>query len=84
MSTDDNTQQETGLEVDDFSGTETTGHTWDEDLVELNAPLPSWWLYLFHITIVFSIIYIVLYPGLGNALVGTGGRYGGPVRACRG
>jgi len=44
----------------------TTGHTWDEDLVELNSPLPSWWLYLFHITIVFSIIYIVLYPGLGN------------------
>jgi len=43
-----------------------TGHVWDEDLVELNAPLPKWWLNLFHITIVFSLIYLVLFPGLGN------------------
>jgi cytochrome c oxidase cbb3-type subunit 3 len=44
----------------------TTGHTWDEDLVELNSPLPRWWLILFHLTIVFSLVYLVLYPGLGN------------------
>lgn len=43
-----------------------TGHVWDEDLVELNAPLPRWWLHLFHITIVFALLYLVLYPGLGN------------------
>lgn len=43
-----------------------TGHVWDEDLTELNAPLPRWWLHLFNITIVFSLIYLVLYPGLGN------------------
>ena len=44
----------------------TTGHTWDEDLEELNNPLPRWWLYLFHATIVFTLVYFVLYPSLGN------------------
>lgn len=50
------------------SGTpvETTGHSWDEDLVELNNPLPRWWIWLFYITIVFSLAYLVLYPGLGT------------------
>jgi len=43
-----------------------TGHVWDENLVELNAPLPRWWLHLFNITIVFALVYLVLYPGLGN------------------
>lgn len=43
-----------------------TGHTWDEDLTELNHPLPRWWMWLFYITIVFSIVYLVLYPGLGS------------------
>jgi cytochrome c oxidase cbb3-type subunit 3 len=42
------------------------GHVWDEDLEELNNPLPSWWLNLFYITLVFSIVYLVLYPGLGT------------------
>ncbi len=44
----------------------TTGHTWDEDLTELNNPLPRWWMWLFYITIVFSVVYLVLYPGLGS------------------
>lgn len=42
-----------------------TGHTWD-GLSEYNNPLPRWWLYMFYITIVFSLIYLVLYPGLGR------------------
>jgi cytochrome c oxidase cbb3-type subunit 3 len=42
------------------------GHVWDEDLEELNNPLPSWWLNMFYITLVFAIIYLVLYPGLGT------------------
>jgi cytochrome c oxidase cbb3-type subunit 3 len=42
------------------------GHVWDEDLEELNNPLPSWWLNLFYITLVFGIIYLLLYPGLGT------------------
>jgi hypothetical protein len=43
-----------------------TGHVWDENLVELNAPLPRWWLHLFNITIVFALVYMALFPGLGN------------------
>lgn len=44
----------------------TTGHVWDENLQEYNNPLPRWWMMLFYITIVFSLIYLVLYPGLGR------------------
>ncbi len=46
---------------------ETTGHTWDVDLTELNNPLPRWWMWLFVITVVFSFVYLWLYPGLGSA-----------------
>ena len=45
---------------------ETTGHVWDDDLTELNTPMPRWWMWLFYITIVFALIYLVLYPGLGS------------------
>lgn len=45
---------------------DTTGHVWDGDLQEYNNPLPRWWLWLFYLTVVFSVIYLVLYPGLGN------------------
>ena len=45
---------------------ETTGHSWDEDLGEYNNPLPRWWMWLFWITIVFSLVYLALYPGLGS------------------
>jgi cytochrome c oxidase cbb3-type subunit 3 len=44
----------------------TTGHVWDVDLKEMNNPLPRWWLWLFVITVVFSGIYLALYPGLGR------------------
>jgi cytochrome c oxidase cbb3-type subunit 3 len=39
---------------------------WDEDLQELNNPLPKWWLNLFYITLVFGIGYLALFPGLGT------------------
>lgn len=45
---------------------ETTGHQWDETLAEYNNPLPRWWLWLFYITLVFGLVYLVLYPGLGS------------------
>jgi cytochrome c oxidase cbb3-type subunit 3 len=48
------------------SGSETTGHTWDEDLGEFNNPLPRWWMWLFYLTIVFALVYLALYPGLGS------------------
>jgi cytochrome c oxidase cbb3-type subunit III len=45
---------------------DTTGHTWDEGLTELNSPMPRWWMWMFYITIVFGVGYLVLYPGLGS------------------
>jgi cytochrome c oxidase cbb3-type subunit 3 len=44
----------------------TTGHVWDGDLREMNNPLPRWWAWLFVLTVIFALIYLVLYPGLGN------------------
>ena len=44
----------------------TTGHMWDENLSEYNNPLPLWWLWLFILTIVFSLVYLVVFPGLGS------------------
>ncbi len=43
-----------------------TGHVWDETLAEYNNPLPRWWLWLFNITLVFALVYLALYPGLGK------------------
>jgi len=51
---------------DEENATGSTGHVWDEDLVELNNPLPRWWLQLFYITIAFAFIYLALFGGLGN------------------
>ncbi|VAW39892.1 Cytochrome c oxidase (cbb3-type) subunit CcoP [hydrothermal vent metagenome] len=53
------------MKTEDHEQGETTGHVWD-GIEEYNNPLPKWWLYLFVITIVFSVIYLILYPGLGN------------------
>ena len=44
----------------------TTGHVWDEDLREMNNPLPRWWMWLFVITVVFAAVYLAFYPGLGT------------------
>lgn len=44
---------------------DTTGHLWDEDLSEWNNPLPNWWRWLFYLTIVFALAYLLVYPGLG-------------------
>lgn len=48
------------------SNDNTTGHVWDEDLREMNNPLPRWWVWLFVITVVFSLGYLLAYPGLGS------------------
>lgn len=44
---------------------ESMGHSFD-GIEELNNPLPKWWSYMFYITIVFGLIYLALFPGLGN------------------
>jgi cytochrome c oxidase cbb3-type subunit 3 len=51
---------------DPSAAPDTTGHSWDGDLAEYNNPLPRWWMWLFYITIVFSLLYLLLYPGLGT------------------
>ncbi len=40
--------------------------TWDGDLQELNNPLPRWWMWMFYGLILFAIVYLVLYPGVGK------------------
>jgi cytochrome c oxidase cbb3-type subunit III len=45
---------------------ETTGHVWDGDVAEGNNPLPRWWLGLFWITIVFAVVFSILYPSIGD------------------
>lgn len=53
--------------VDDEADPEnkTTGHVYD-GIEEYDNPLPKWWFYLFIATFVYSAIYLVVYPGLGN------------------
>jgi len=50
---------------DSDSEDETTGHVYD-GIQEYNNPLPKWWLNMFNICLVFSVVYLILYPGLGN------------------
>lgn len=41
---------------------QTTGHAWDGDIQEFNNPLPRWWLWGFYATVVFSIVYWIIFP----------------------
>lgn len=49
--------------IDEFSGTETTGHEWD-GIEELNTPMPRWWLGMFYASIVFAIGYAIAMPSI--------------------
>lgn len=60
--------QKVRLSEDESSNT--TGHVWDDTLREFNNPMPRWWMWLFHITVVFALGYLWMYPGLGG-FVGT-------------
>ena len=48
-----------------MAGDNSTGHVFDEDLVEMNNPLPLWWVVLFVLTVLFSFVYVYAFPGLG-------------------
>ena len=41
-------------------------HVWDETLEEGSNPPPMWWFWLILSAMVFSVIYLMLYPGLGS------------------
>lgn len=44
---------------------QTTGHAWD-GITEYDNPLPRWWFMLYIGTVIFSIGYLILYPGMGK------------------
>ena len=44
---------------------QTMGHSFD-GIEEYDNPLPKWWFWLFVGTLMFSVGYLILYPGLGN------------------
>lgn len=67
--------------IDEVTGVETTGHTWDGDLRELNKPLPKWWLYVFYASIVWAIGYWYLYPAWPTLADYTKGSLGYSQRA---
>ncbi|GIZ51672.1 cytochrome-c oxidase, cbb3-type subunit III [Noviherbaspirillum aridicola] len=59
-------QSKAKIVIEEGKEANTTGHSWDEGLHELNNPMPRWWMWMFYITIVFGVIYLALYPGLGS------------------
>jgi len=59
-----------GVGQETAEGAEPTGHVWDEDLQELNNPLPKWWLNMFYLTLFFGIAYLALYPGIWKGFLG--------------
>lgn len=67
-------------EIDEISGTETTGHEWD-GIKELNTPLPRWWLWTFYGTIVFALGYAIAYPAWPLVTTATAGLLGYSSRA---
>ncbi|MGV3634701.1 MAG: cytochrome-c oxidase, cbb3-type subunit III [Pseudorhodoplanes sp.] len=68
-------------EIDAVTGTETTRHEWD-GIKELNTPLPRWWLWLFYITIIWSIGYWIVYPSWPLVSTYTQGVFGWNSRAA--
>jgi len=48
-------------DIDEVTGTDTTGHSWD-GIKELNNPLPRWWLYTLYLCIIWAVGYSIMYP----------------------
>jgi len=47
--------------IDEVTGVSTAGHEWD-GIEELDNPMPRWWLWSLYATIVWGVVYVVLYP----------------------
>lgn len=54
------------IKVSNESGDNSSRHVWDVDLYEMNNPMPRWWVWMFVISIVIGLAYLVAYPGLGG------------------
>ncbi len=39
---------------------------WDENLTKESNPAPMWWFWFIFACLIFSVIYLMLYPGLGS------------------
>lgn len=62
-------------EIDEVTGTPTTGHEWD-GIKELDTPMPRWWVWTFYACIVWSVGYWIVYPSwptLSDHWKGTSG-----------
>jgi cytochrome c oxidase cbb3-type subunit 3 len=44
---------------------EVASHLWDETLREGTTPAPLWWFWMILALLAFSVVYLILYPGLG-------------------
>lgn len=62
-------------ERDAISGVETTQHEWD-GIKELNNPAPRTWLWIFYLTVIFSVGYWVVYPAWPTPGGNTKGSFG--------
>ena len=61
--------------IDEPTGTQTVGHEWD-GIEELDTPMPRWWLWTLYLTIVWALVYVVLYPAWPLIEKGTEGVLG--------
>ena len=55
--------EHTHREIDEVTGTQTTGHEWD-GIRELDTPTPRWWLWTFLLCIIFAIGYSIAMPAI--------------------
>ena len=65
----------TDRQVDEVTGTETTGHEWD-GIRELDTPMPRWWLWTFYACIVWAFGYVIFYPAMAADQRGHQGSIG--------
>jgi cytochrome c oxidase cbb3-type subunit 3 len=58
-----------------------TGHVFDGDLVEMNNPMPMWWVVLFVLTVIFAFVYVYAFPALGSVAGSLGWTSRGELEA---
>jgi cytochrome c oxidase cbb3-type subunit 3 len=67
--------------IDEATGVELMDHVWDDDLQELNKPLPRWWVYTFYACILIAVGYWVTVPSWPTLAGYTPGVLGYSTRA---
>lgn len=67
-------------DIDEPTGVDTTGHSWD-GIKELNNPLPRWWLWCFYLCIIWGIGYTIAFPAWPMLTGATSGMLGFSTRA---